>query len=120
MKLSYELKIEILSNKSLTQTVNEYKQFISYGGFNIPLPQCKEETFILDLNNDLHLLEECINWMNSVRNNMLYIEKAQVNVGCFKGIIPIELSLDNKVTFSYQIMDVNGDSWKDWFVMEEE
>jgi hypothetical protein len=119
MKISHDLKMKIISDKSLSQTVIEYKQFMSYNDFNIVIPQRKEGTFILDLSNDLHLVKECVDWVDSIRDDMLYVEKPQVNVGCFKGIFPIELSPDNKVTFMYQVMDSNGDNWKDWFVMEE-
>jgi hypothetical protein len=110
VKLSYELKLKLLEEGK--------KDYFKFDSSN-----CKSACnvqFIVDLKNNKKLYRECEKWNRQIQTYFKSAYKAlKTNIGPFEGLWPINV-YNGIVEFRADWYDSRLESWKDWFIVEED
>jgi len=114
VKLSYELKQKILEMGEFIS--HESKSKTPSRSFNRKIWKIE---FDLDLTEHKELLEECKKWTNHIQTYFKTSYTAiKAEVGPFSGVWPVYNS-EGVVHFSADVYEVEKESWKDWFIVED-
>ena len=70
MKISYDLKMKIISNYKGVNIEQHYNE-IDVGDSTTRIPSYREIELSLDLSNDLDLFKECMGWYDGVINMVM-------------------------------------------------
>jgi len=124
--------MRVVTKKDFKIPIKLINKFLCKEGFvaetetmTIGLGQTHQQTFPyttyhvkLDLSDEPELLKFCYNWIKNTTNDDFRRPQSKVDVGCYLGIFPYEVS-NNIVKFSIDIYDPKRKDWKDWFICKE-